>query len=626
MGLIFPDDMERVFILSSIDSSEKMIMDILILGDFQPEDPVYSSTFPRIEHSDEYLGAIRDYTFKIKEIIDFYGIPYKKCGEINFSTLDNVLRNVFDESEKYVKSVYEKILQEREFKEEIIKTYEELEENKVEEKLIYLDKILSEEKEVSNYLKSIRKDVESSIMSLYNKLLAMENYLKITSKARRSEYFFFLEGYMRSKSIPKLVEIFSKKYPKKILIERKKPSKYETKEEPPTAFSLPRFLKPFEIIAGIYGTPSYWEINPTILFAFTFPIFFALMFPDSGDGLIVLIFSVFLYRYSKRKNNDQLAQISEVLGISSFLSITIGMFIREFFGPLLIEGTRELLPSVPQATVGPLYYVWPISPSIASKLSFIIPFGNYSEPVFGLIDTMIIAILIGIVFMLVGNILGIYNTLHKTGIRAVLLEDMPIFIIYSSIAVLFLYGFTNPRNYFGETISILSSLLYVILHFPNNPLQSQQNFISFTSISLIIFGLLYSGYSHFHILRRNKRRRSSASESFIEGVFEPLLLLLSNTISFIRLLVLGMAHYFLLYAFSYFAFMFANTLNTDKILVNPSSLIILIFGNLLAIGLEGSMAFIQSLRLNLYELGGKFCLCNGRPFSPSVSYVKVLFN
>lgn len=626
MGLIFPDDMERVFILGTLDSSEKMIMDILVFGDFQPEDPVYSSTFPRIEHSDEYLGTVHDYTFKIKEIIDFYGIPYKKCGEITFSSIENVLKEIFDESEKYVKNVYEKISQERELKEEIIKTYEELEENRVEEKLVYLDKILSEEKEISNYLKNIRKNVEIGIMSLYNKLLTIENYFKIMTKARRSEYFFFLEGYIRSKSIPKLIEIFNKKYPHKVLIEREKPSKYEMKEEPPTAFSLPRVLKPFEIIAGIYGTPSYWEINPTVLFAFTFPIFFALMFPDSGDGIIVLIFSIFLYRYSKKKNNDQLAQISEVLGISSFLSIIIGMFIREFFGPLLIEGTRELLPSVPQTTVGPLYYVWPISPSIASKLSFIIPFGNYSEPVFGLIDTIIVAILIGILFMLTGNILGIYNTLHKSGIRAVLLENIPIFIIYSSIVILFLYGFTDPRNYFGETISILSSLLYVILHFPNNPFQSPQNFISFISVLLVIFGLLYSGYAHFHILTRTKRKRSSASEAFMEGVFEPLLLLMSNTISFIRLLVLGMAHYFLLYAFSYFALMFANTLNTNAILVNPSSLTIIIVGNLLAIGLEGSMAFIQSLRLNLYELGGKFCLCNGRPFSPSVSYVKVSFN
>jgi V/A-type H+-transporting ATPase subunit I len=504
-------------------------------------------------------------------------------------------------------------------------TYEEIEENRVEEKLIYLDKILSEEREISNYLKFVKKNT-SGILSLYNELLTMENYLKIMNKARRSEYFLFLEGYTRSKSIDRLIKIFNEKYPKKIIVEREKPNKYEMKEDPPTAFSLPKVLKPFETIAGIYGTPSYWEINPTILFAFTFPLFFALMFPDAGDGLIVLIFSIFLYRYSVRKNSYQLIQISEVLGISSFLSIIIGMFIREFFGPLLIEGTKEILPNVSQATVGPLYYIWPISPKIALELSPIIPFGNYSEPVFGLIDTMIIAILIGALTMLLSNILGMYNTIHKVGVKASLFENLPILIIYSSIILLFLYGFINPKNYFKETISVLSSLLDVVLKFPNSPLESLQNFISFTVIMLIIFGLLYSGYSHYHILTRTKRKRSSLSEAFIEGVFEPLLLLVSNTISFIRLLVLGMAHYFILYAFSYFAFMSANTLNTSKILMNPVSLTVLILGNLLAIGLEGSMAFIQSLRLNLYELGGKFCLCNGRPFMPSISYVKVILN
>jgi predicted ribosome quality control (RQC) complex YloA/Tae2 family protein len=196
MGLVFADEMERLFIISDIDSAEKLVMDILIFGDFQPEDPIYSTNLSRTEKCDEYLATIRDHLFKIKEIIDFYKIPYKKEGEIRFSNLGAVLMDLFNRSEEYESKIYDKILTERALKEEIITTYEEIEENRSEEKLIYLDKILSEEREISNYLKIAKKDT-SGIMSLYNELLTMENYLKIMSKARRSEYFYFRRIYKK---------------------------------------------------------------------------------------------------------------------------------------------------------------------------------------------------------------------------------------------------------------------------------------------------------------------------------------------------------------------------------------------------------------------------------------------
>lgn len=66
--------------------------------------------------------------------------------------------------------------------------------------------------------------------------------------------------------------------------------------------------------------------------------------------------------------------------------------------------------------------------------------------------------------------------------------------------------------------------------------------------------------------------------------------------------------------------MLAGTLDTWRILSNPVSIIILILGNILVIGLEGFVAVIQAIRLNLYELGGKFCECEGRPFENVKEY------
>jgi len=52
-----------------------------------------------------------------------------------------------------------------------------------------------------------------------------------------------------------------------------------------------------------FGTPSYGEIDPTILMSITFPIFFGLMFGDIGHGLLLLVVAI-LGLIGKRKNVD----------------------------------------------------------------------------------------------------------------------------------------------------------------------------------------------------------------------------------------------------------------------------------------------------------------------------------
>jgi len=110
---------------------------------------------------------------------------------------------------------------------------------------------------------------------------------------------------------------------------------------------------------------------------------------------------------------------------------------------------------------------------------------------------------------------------------------------------------------------------------------------------------------------------------FIEGGFEGALLLLSNTISFIRVLVFALSHYYILYAFSYMAYLVAPSTTTIGVLLNPIAIVILIIGNLLAIGLEGLVVFIQDLRLHFYEMFSKFYEGRGRKFEPVMAYVSL---
>jgi V/A-type H+-transporting ATPase subunit I len=88
---------------------------------------------------------------------------------------------------------------------------------------------------------------------------------------------------------------------------------------------------------------------------------------------------------------------------------------------------------------------------------------------------------------------------------------------------------------------------------------------------------------------------------------------LSNTLSFLRVAGLGIAHVSLMTAFFELARM-AGSGSSGAYTV--WSVLILIMGNLLVIGLEGLSAGIQSLRLHYYEFFTKFLRGSGDVYAP----------
>jgi len=86
---------------------------------------------------------------------------------------------------------------------------------------------------------------------------------------------------------------------------------------------------------------------------------------------------------------------------------------------------------------------------------------------------------------------------------------------------------------------------------------------------------------------------------------------LANTLSFMRVAGLGIAHVSLMIAFYEIALMVSNDGRLGVL-----SYVILFFGNVLVILLEGLSAGIQSLRLNYYEFFSKFFQETGYRYKP----------
>jgi len=110
-------------------------------------------------------------------------------------------------------------------------------------------------------------------------------------------------------------------------------------------------------------------------------------------------------------------------------------------------------------------------------------------------------------------------------------------------------------------------------------------------------------------IQHKKLYDHSAGDYYVEAgfeMFEMLLAMLSNTLSFIRVGAFALTHVGMFLAFETLAHMVGD---------GVAGIIILIFGNVFIIALEGLIDFIQCLRLQFYELFSKYYSGTGYEFS-----------
>ncbi len=476
----------------------------------------------------------------------------------------------------------------------------------------------------SQLAKKVRES-SSNFRQLLGRLMTVRDALNLLSKVRVSENFAQIEGFVPEK---KVKEIKQKLEKLGAFVDYVYPKRYGEKEEPPTYVSLPKRIKAIESVINIYGTPSYWELSPAIFLVVTFPIIFGLMFPDTGDALVVFLFSIWFYRYGVRKGSENIRNLSLILIYSSVVAIVTGFLAREFFGPLPVGGLEELNPAQFPNNVGPLYSVWPVPLSVAQKLAFLLPFGEYATAS-SIENTMIFSVFLGSIALFVSSLVGVINAIRKRDPEFLAFEKLPLLLIYVVPFLLFIYGIpqglSNGVAYFETEKAVLGYILHDLTN-PGSPdLSNPTAVFTYAMILWVEIAILYNWAAKVILLKRHEHVKigTAIGLGFMEGGFEAGLLLMSNTISFIRILVFALAHYYLLYAFSYMAYLVVGKPSLLAIFTNPAAIALILVGNLLAIGLEGLIVFIQDMRLHFYEMFSKFYEGRGRPFEPALAYVQI---
>lgn len=208
------------------------------------------------------------------------------------------------------------------------------------------------------------------------------------------------------------------------------------------------------------------------------------------------------------------------------------------------------------------------------------------KPFDNIIKVLIASVAFGVILMIISYFLGIYNKLHKQ-------KDLE-------------EGVFGKEGFAGLLMTI--SFILIILNIVKvNPIPMH---VSIILLVLSILMMIFKQPISRKLLDVNPIYDQSSTDYYIESSFsiiEALLSVFSNLVSFTRVGAFAINHVGL-----YMAFEVMSKLVGGGFI----GIIILIFGNILIIGLEGMIVFIQGLRLEFYEMFSKYYKGDGQKFSP----------
>lgn len=348
-----------------------------------------------------------------------------------------------------------------------------------------------------------------------------------------------------------------------------KPGTGEASDMPvPVDMNNPEVLKPFEGLVRNFAVPEYGSVDPTPFVAVAYLMMFGLMFGDVGHGLVVgLVGLVGTMLARKSGKPDGLFRLIMYCGGAA---IVAGALFGSYFG-------MELLP--------PLWF----------NYHAVVNGEGGSGAIQSIYDILGITIRFGMAVLGVGLVINWVNLIRKRDWLTLLLDKAGLLGGWIYGAGSWVAFYFVAHDYKGLPPS---SLLVPLLAIP----------------TLV---LAFKGPIEFaaHSAHEGKHfKPGMIMDFFMEWIVEVLEIYsgyLANTLSFMRVAGLGIAHVSLMTAFFQIARMVS-----PKTLLSPAAIAILFLGNALVIALEGLSAGIQSLRLNYYEFFSKYFNGTGKAYRP----------
>jgi len=251
--------------------------------------------------------------------------------------------------------------------------------------------------ELPKKLEAVRKELDELSATWYLRLVSIRDVLvdKIDElsaipKFGQTEYAFVITGWLPADEVKALRKMIVEHFGTDVIVDQLEIDEHDF-DETPVALKNPKWAEPasFAMSYLMGGKPKYGTIDPSIIWAISYPLIFGMIVGDIGYGAIML--AIILWLRFKYKENDAVQLATGLLGPAATAAILFGFFYGEFFGGVLWEAG------------------WIQTFEVAG---FTIPYNreHVVEPL------MLMALGLGVVQILFGLILGTVNSIktkHK---------------------------------------------------------------------------------------------------------------------------------------------------------------------------------------------------------------------
>ncbi|MBN2551983.1 MAG: ATPase V [Spirochaetales bacterium] len=427
-----------------------------------------------------------------------------------------------------------------------------------------------EQEQLRSRAESLVREKLPALEQMWRNLRLNELYARVQSFFSKTARTVIFSGWLPSGKRPVVTEAVRRVTDGQCYLEWHR-GREVSREHPasvPVQMHNPRFLSPFQMLVTNYSVPEYGTIDPTPLVAVAYLIMFGLMFGDAGHGAVLILVGALgsiLNRDARQGVRDLLRLIAYCGGAAVVAGVLFGSYFgMQWFEPLWFDyhavvaghGGGGLVSDIYGILVITIYFgIAVIALGLALNWINCVAKRRWFRLIFdkgGLIGGWIYAA-------------GVYAATYFVRHDYRQLPDANLLIFLIGIPVLIL---------------TLKPALEYLLHKPRKP---------FTLLTPVDF--------------------------FMEWIVEILEIFsgyLANTLSFMRVAGLGIAHVSLMMAF----FSIAGMIGGPSGSFTVGSYLVLIAGNVLVILLEGLSAGIQSLRLNYYEFFSKYFSGSGRAYAP----------
>jgi V/A-type H+/Na+-transporting ATPase subunit I len=203
----------------------------------------------------------------------------------------------------------------------------------------------TELKRVTEKLRALSDRYYAIISSVEEQLSIEARKLEVINNFGFTDTMFVLEGWVPEHRLHELEEVLKRHSVSTILFKINADG-----ERPPTLLEAPKRLRFFQSFIRFYSMPLQWEIDPTLIFAVTFPIFFGLMLGDVGYGIVVLAISFWILRRVRSPGGKtivpkilrsfarrifrptQFQKLAMAMIPGSIIGIVLGFAFNEYFG------------------------------------------------------------------------------------------------------------------------------------------------------------------------------------------------------------------------------------------------------------------------------------------------------